>query len=178
VTDEPEEKTVTITPPQVAPNETQVWWQWTQQHLAAQKSQIENDIAAQFNMYDEAVGAALGEKCCDLREHFERELNFVKREMEQAQTQISTHAELEREREALRARAIEADRTDREALRRDITALRDQIGVERGLRTLHDGSRLPVPKFQSSRRSYRSCRLRPRSRGSMRIRRLRRSSAS
>ena len=84
VTDEPEERTVTITPPQVAPNETQVWWQWTQQRLAAQKSQIESDIAAQFNMYDEAVGAALGEKCCDLREHFERELNFVKREMEQA----------------------------------------------------------------------------------------------
>jgi hypothetical protein len=138
VTDQPEPKTETVTPPKVAPNETQVWWQWTNNRLAAQKSAIEHDIKAHFNMYDEVVGTALGMKAREVREDFERELNVVKRELEQAQSKIAAQVELEREREALRARAIEADRTEREGLRRDITLLREQIGLERGLRTLHD----------------------------------------
>jgi hypothetical protein len=33
-----ETKTAIVTPPNVAPNETQAWWQWTLAHLRHQKS--------------------------------------------------------------------------------------------------------------------------------------------
>jgi hypothetical protein len=147
-----EQPTVTVTAPEVAADETVIWWQWIDQRLAAQAAKIERDIAAHFNLYDEAAGTALGMKCHDVREDLERKINFLKRDLEQAQSKINAQAELEREREALRARAVEADHAERESLRREIALLREQIGLERGLRTLRgevEAARAKIPNFNA-----------------------------
>jgi hypothetical protein len=78
-----ESKTAIVTPPNVAPNETQAWWQWTLAHLRHQKSEIENDYGNKFDILHAAMGEALGMKCREVRDELEREITFVKREVEQ-----------------------------------------------------------------------------------------------
>jgi chromosome segregation ATPase len=68
----------------------------------------------------EGIGEALGTKARELRDDFEREINFVKRDLEQAQTKMNAQAELEGEREALRTKAAEADRAELVTLRHEL----------------------------------------------------------
>jgi hypothetical protein len=67
------------------------------------------------------VEAALGARA--------HELDLIRRELE-------VRVELDYQRDALRTKAAEADRVELVASRRDIEQLREQIGVERGLRDL------------------------------------------
>jgi hypothetical protein len=126
----------TVTPPVIAPNEKQVWWQWTQEHVAHARSEIKKDHDFDTKCLHEAIGTVIGMKCREVREDLEREINFLKRELEQTQSKIDVQAELEREREALRAKAAEVDRAELESLRREITLLRKELGVDRSLHDL------------------------------------------
>jgi hypothetical protein len=149
-----ETKTATVTPPNVAPHETQVWWQWTLAHLRHQKSEIENDYGNKFDILHAAMGEALGMKCREVRDELEREITFVKREVEQLRDGAQAKVELDREREALRAAAVNAERlrhdSELESLRREVVLLRGELGVDRGLAALHDevaAAKSEVPKF-------------------------------
>jgi hypothetical protein len=149
-----ESKTAIVTPPNVAPNETQAWWQWTLAHLRHQKSEIESDYLNRYEILHAAIGEALGMKCREVRDGVEREINFVKREIEQLREVADSEAKLHRERETLWAKAADAERalyqSELESLRREVALLRGELGVHRGLAALHDevaAARSEVPKF-------------------------------
>ena len=148
------EKTVTVMPPQVSPQETQIWWQWTQaqiaherseikKHIAHERSEIESELKYEIEILRDAVGEALGEKCQDVREDLRREIDFVKRELEQTQNKFNAQVELEREREALRVKAADAHlakletlcREMREGLQSELDFIKRELSTQSSLNT-------------------------------------------
>ena len=127
VTAEQPEKTVSVTPPQVSPQQTQIWWQWTQAQIAHERSEIEGELKYEIEVLRDAVGEALGEKCHDVREDLRREIDFVRRELEQTQSKFNAQVELKREREALRVKAADAHRAELENLCR---GMREELQSE------------------------------------------------
>ena len=77
MTAEQPEKTVSVTPPQVSPQQTQIWWQWTQAQIAHERSEIEGELKYEIEVLRDAVGEALGEKCHDVREDLRREIDSL-----------------------------------------------------------------------------------------------------
>lgn len=126
------EHTVTVTPPTVAANETQTWWQWTQESLSATRGEIEREVAAdinrQFGKLHKAVGMVVSDERHDRRQELKRETEPLKRELELTQTQFKAFTELQHEREALRVTQIENLRRElAEDSRREINSLRQEL---------------------------------------------------
>ena len=131
-----------VTPPNVAPNETAVWWQWTDERIAHaleahRFNEFQRDILAQ-------VIAGIRDEWRDgdsaAKREFEREVGFFKREIEQVQRQVDIQIELQAQAKSLRDeitvakdRAIEAEQMN---LRRELSLLRQEIAVVKGLEAL------------------------------------------
>ena len=110
---EPAKRTVTVTPPQVAPNETQIWWQWTRQSLAAQKTEIKKFINSETECHDEiwheVIGKVIADERKDMRATVKREGDAIKGEFEQRVRELAV---------SLKEQVLESGR----ALREEITA--------------------------------------------------------
>ena len=128
VTEQPK-RTTTVIPPEVGPQETQIWWEWTNKRLAAQKLEIERNTETEFSAFHEAVGRALGIKARDLRNDLMLEDAVIRRDLDQLRRELEAQT---RRIDDLRAEVVAA----REHGARELSALREQIGVERGLRDL------------------------------------------
>ena len=98
---------------------------WIEQYFA-QRSYVDEyftqktEFEARFDAFTEGCGEAIGEVRAKLRDDFERELNHLKRDLEQAQSKINAQAELEREREAVCTKSAEADRAELATLRHEL----------------------------------------------------------
>jgi hypothetical protein len=143
-----------VIPPKVSPNDTQIWWKWTQEHVAHVQSKIESDLRYEVEVLREAVGQALGMKCREVHDAQERETDFLKREIEQLRRTADVQAELQREREKLREEIVEIDQArmqfESDMLRRELDVLRDQLAIERGLQALKAeiaAARADVPRL-------------------------------
>ena len=110
---EPAKRTVTVTPPQVAHNETQIWWQWTRQSLAAQKTEIKKFINSETECHDEiwheVIGKVIADERKDMRATVKREGDAIKGEFEQRVRELAV---------SLKEQVLESGR----ALREEITA--------------------------------------------------------
>jgi hypothetical protein len=135
--------TAAVTPPKVAPNETQIWWQW-----------VDARMEHRLDDFGKAVGQVIGTKTRETREPLEEENRVLKRELELLRREAaSLRDEVERER-ALNAKAADIEGTQRETeydlLRRELAVLRGDVGVERGLQALQDAiavAKSEVPKL-------------------------------
>jgi hypothetical protein len=131
-----------VTPPNVAPNETAVWWQWTDERIA---------YALEAHCFNDTQRDVLAQLIAEIRHEwrdgdsaakreFEREVGFFKREIEQVQRQVDIQIELQAQAKSLRDeitvakdRAIEAEQMN---LRRELSLLRQEIAVAKGLEAL------------------------------------------
>jgi chromosome segregation ATPase len=130
-----------LEPPAVTSDEP--WWEWTERH-----------VDFRLDAFSEAVGQVLGAKTSEVYETLGHEIELVKRESQQIRHELNARVELEREREALRAKSADAERTQHkselESLRRELALVRGELGIDRGLRALYDEvatARSEVPKF-------------------------------
>jgi hypothetical protein len=67
-------KLESVQPPVVAPNETQVWWQWTQRHVEARLAEFGEELATQMG---EAMAEWVGRKVDPIK----RDLELTRREL-------------------------------------------------------------------------------------------------
>jgi hypothetical protein len=146
-----------VTPPVVAPDEKQVWWQWTDERIAhaleahcfndTQRDVIAQVIAEIRHEWRDGDSAA--------KRELEREVGFFKREIEQVQRQVDIQIELHALAKNLRDeitvakdRAIEAEQMN---LRRELSLLRQEIAVAKGFEALKSDvaqARADVPRLR------------------------------
>jgi chromosome segregation ATPase len=131
------------------------WWEWTDQR-------IEHRLAAFGKEVSEAVGEALGRKCRDVRDQLEEGDAAIRRELELSKREIlallreqvaECGRDVRKEVRAICERLEQGDaaiRRELELSKRELTLLQKEIGLERGLRALHDEvatARLEIPNL-------------------------------
>lgn len=122
-----------VVSPKVAPNETEIWWQWTAKHVAHTRAEIKREHACEFRALRDAVGEVIGIKARDLRAHATREIAALRSEVEK-------QVELDALTTQLRRQAAEVAQKQRDAevdlLKREVAVLREQIGLQKELEEL------------------------------------------
>jgi hypothetical protein len=128
-----------VTPPVVAPDEKQVWWQWTDERIAH---------ALEAHRFNDTQRRVLAQVIAEIRHEWRDGDSAVKREFEQQRRELTV---------SLREQVIENDRALREevrvareqqeekdalaryeigVVRRELATLREEVALERGFQAL------------------------------------------
>lgn len=138
--------------PKVAPNETQVWWQWVDRRLEERFDEYDKNLV-------EVMGEVVGDVRAQMREHCNREVGVVKREAELLKREfevLSNEMRLVRGLAALREEVAEARKqvpklpaitqdlkAEQARLERELAKVKDRIGKVRV------DQALPITVFRS-----------------------------
>ena len=128
-------KSVTVTPPKVAPNETVAWWQWTQDHVRHQVSEQEKSarkhvqqhvrqaIEEFMAMYRDVMGQVIASERKDMRAHVAGAVDPIKADLERAGERMAEERERREQEDAV-------TRYEIGVVRRELTALREETARE------------------------------------------------
>jgi chromosome segregation ATPase len=124
-----------------------------QRELAAQRDLAEQErtLNARAIAADQVEREGLHREIAVLREReLQHDDTLIRDSLDLLQREVATLRELAEQERTLSARATQADQVERELLRRELSALREQIALEHGLRDLRNDvteAKKQIPKL-------------------------------